>query len=134
MDVMDSPLIDIIDSLQFDNRFVKELPFDQETGNFTRQVLGACYSRVQPLTVSSPSLIAFSQEMARTPGLPSGFCRSKEFTRIFSGNDLMPGMDPFAMCYGGHQFGNWAGQQTKKNHGQCESEIRAAQLPCPDNH
>lgn len=30
--------------------------------------------------------------------------------QIFSGNQLLPGMDPYACCYGGHQFGNWAGQ------------------------
>jgi uncharacterized protein YdiU (UPF0061 family) len=29
---------------------------------------------------------------------------------IFSGNQLVEGMQPYAMCYGGHQFGNWAGQ------------------------
>ncbi len=27
-----------------------------------------------------------------------------------SGNRVLPGMDPYATCYGGHQFGNWAGQ------------------------
>ncbi len=29
---------------------------------------------------------------------------------MFSGNAVLPGADPFAACYGGHQFGNWAGQ------------------------
>jgi uncharacterized protein YdiU (UPF0061 family) len=29
---------------------------------------------------------------------------------LFSGNQLVEGMQPYAMCYGGHQFGNWAGQ------------------------
>lgn len=37
-------------------------------------------------------------------------CRSDEFLNIFSGNALLDGMKPYAMCYGGHQFGNWAGQ------------------------
>ncbi len=27
-----------------------------------------------------------------------------------SGNLVLDGMNPYAMCYGGHQFGNWAGQ------------------------
>ena len=27
-----------------------------------------------------------------------------------AGNRPLPGADPYAMCYGGHQFGNWAGQ------------------------
>ena len=29
---------------------------------------------------------------------------------MFSGDLVLPGMDPHAACYGGHQFGNWAGQ------------------------
>ncbi|MBZ0120856.1 MAG: YdiU family protein, partial [Sandaracinaceae bacterium] len=29
---------------------------------------------------------------------------------VFSGNRLIEGMEPYAACYGGHQFGRWAGQ------------------------
>jgi uncharacterized protein YdiU (UPF0061 family) len=29
---------------------------------------------------------------------------------VFGGNALLEGMQPFAANYGGHQFGNWAGQ------------------------
>jgi uncharacterized protein YdiU (UPF0061 family) len=42
--------------------------------------------------------------------LKDEICQSDLFARVFTGNHLLPGMDPFAMCYGGHQFGNWAGQ------------------------
>ncbi|MCK5478000.1 MAG: YdiU family protein, partial [Methylococcales bacterium] len=37
-------------------------------------------------------------------------CKSEQFSQVFVGNQLLPGMNPFAMCYGGHQFGHWAGQ------------------------
>ncbi|HTU61329.1 MAG TPA: YdiU family protein, partial [Polyangiales bacterium] len=33
-----------------------------------------------------------------------------EFAQVFGGNALLQGMEPFAACYGGHQFGTWAGQ------------------------
>jgi uncharacterized protein YdiU (UPF0061 family) len=36
--------------------------------------------------------------------------KPKDFLAYFSGQKLIPGSIPFAMCYGGHQFGNWAGQ------------------------
>jgi uncharacterized protein YdiU (UPF0061 family) len=36
---------------------------------------------------------------------PSGWTR-----HVFSGTKVMEGTEPYAMCYGGHQFGNWAGQ------------------------
>ncbi len=30
--------------------------------------------------------------------------------KALAGNELLPGMQPYAMAYGGHQFGHWAGQ------------------------
>ncbi len=96
--------------IRFDNRFVRELPEDPVTDNRPRQVKGACYSRVRPRTVRSPRLVAYSREMADRLGFSRRFCQSPGFAEIFSGNRLLPGMDPHAACYGGHQFGNWAGQ------------------------
>lgn len=99
-----------IDSIEFDNQFVKNLPADPEKNNFRRQVEGACYSRVYPVKTAEPKRIIYSKEMAKDLGFSKEFCESDTFVQVFSGNALMPGMDPFAMCYGGHQFGNWAGQ------------------------
>lgn len=96
--------------LQFDNRFVRELPGDTEQRNFRRQVHEAFYSKVQPTPVSSPKLIAYSQEMINLLEISPAPESDPEFTQIFAGNKLLKGMEPFAMCYGGHQFGSWAGQ------------------------
>ena len=60
--------------------------------------------------MSAPQLVAFSQEVADLLGLSKQFCDSDAFVQIFAGNHLLPGMAPYATCYGGHQFGNWAGQ------------------------
>jgi serine/tyrosine/threonine adenylyltransferase len=35
---------------------------------------------------------------------------SNAFVDALSGNGLLPGMETYATVYGGHQFGNWAGQ------------------------
>ncbi|SDU18091.1 protein adenylyltransferase SelO [Desulfobacula phenolica] len=99
-----------LENLTFDNRFVRNLPCDPNTANTRRQVTGACYSRVKPTPVAAPRLVAFSPEAALLMDLKDEACQSELFTRVFTGNHLLPGMDPFAMCYGGHQFGNWAGQ------------------------
>ena len=98
------------ETLQFDNRFTRELPADPETVNETRQVYEACYSRVLPKSVSAPSLIAYSAEVAEALGMNPALVQSERFANVFSGKVVHPQMDPFAMCYGGHQFGNWAGQ------------------------
>ncbi len=96
--------------LDFDNRFVRELPADPEPASHVRQVHGACYSRVMPTPVSAPKLLAWSPEVAALLDLDEADVRAPEFAEIFAGNALMPGMEPYAACYGGHQFGNWAGQ------------------------
>ena len=97
-------------SLTFDNRFVAELPGDPETRNARRQVLGAAWSSVLPTPVPEPRLIAHSREMAEAVGFTPEQVASPEFARVFSGNALLPGMEPYAACYGGHQFGSWANQ------------------------
>ncbi len=99
-----------LDNLVFDNRYVRELPADVETANYRRQVLGACYSSVLPTKVSNPQLVSFSREMAEELGLTEEDCLSDRFSQIFAGNQLLDGMEPYSMCYGGHQFGQWAGQ------------------------
>ncbi len=99
-----------LSALKFDNCFVRELPADPDSSNQLRQVHSACYSRVTPTPVVAPQLVAFSQEVAELLNLKNETCKSKEFAQIFVGNKLLLGMDPYATCYGGHQFGNWAGQ------------------------
>ncbi|MET0411072.1 MAG: protein adenylyltransferase SelO family protein, partial [Polyangiaceae bacterium] len=104
-----------LSDLRFDDSFQRELPADPEQSSQRRPVLGACFSRVRPTAVSAPRLLAYSHEVAALLGLAAcdlapGSVESERFVQVFSGNEILPGMDPFAACYGGHQFGNWAGQ------------------------
>ncbi|MEM6672120.1 MAG: YdiU family protein [Planctomycetota bacterium] len=101
-----TPLLD----LTFLNRFTRDLPGDPETARSTREVTGALYSRIEPVAVEAPRVVAASPECARTIGLDPAEAESPEFLQVFAGNALVPGMEPFAMTYGGHQFGHWAGQ------------------------
>jgi uncharacterized protein YdiU (UPF0061 family) len=94
----------------FDNRFVRELPGDPDTSQGSRQVFGACYSRVSPVVPSQPRLVAVASEVAERLGIDEATMHGEAFLNAFSGHTLLPGMEPFAMCYGGHQFGHWAGQ------------------------
>jgi len=97
-------------ALAFDNSFVRELPGDAETANRRRQVVEACHSRVAPAPVAAPRLVAYAREVAALLDLTPADCETPPFTEVFAGNRLLAGMDPYASCYGGHQFGNWAGQ------------------------
>jgi len=97
-------------SLVFDNKFVQDLPVDPIIENYPRQVRGACFSWVTPQQVSMPSLLAYSKEAAELIDLSESHCQTSYFTEVFSGNTPLEGMQPYASSYGGHQFGNWAGQ------------------------
>ncbi len=99
-----------LDELSFDNRFTAALPADPDAGNSRRQVMGACYSRVDPTPVPAPHLLAHSTEMFDLLGFDADLASDPEFAAVFGGSTLLDGMDPHAHCYGGHQFGNWAGQ------------------------
>lgn len=96
--------------LTFDNRFVRELPGEPEPSSRRRQVHGACWSAVHPTPVAAPRLLAYAREVAQLVGLDESFVASPRFAEVFGGNALLEGMQPYAACYGGHQFGSWAGQ------------------------
>jgi uncharacterized protein YdiU (UPF0061 family) len=95
---------------EFDHWYIDDLPGDPDDRVIPRQVAGAAYSSVDPEPTAAPTLIAHSAEMAETLGISSDVVHSDQFARVFSGNELVDGMKPFAANYGGHQFGNWAGQ------------------------
>jgi uncharacterized protein YdiU (UPF0061 family) len=48
--------------------------------------------------------------MANSLGISSDEINSQKFLNIITGNNVIENSKPYAMCYGGHQFGNWAGQ------------------------
>tara|TARA_R110000824_G_scaffold288508_2_gene476519 strand:- start:89901 stop:91505 length:1605 start_codon:yes stop_codon:yes gene_type:complete len=99
-----------LDSLKFDNSFTRALPADPVIDNNSRLVNAACYSRVSPMPFPKAALVSYSRELAMELGLNPTECLTQRFVDVFSGTELLPGMQPFAACYGGHQFGKWAGQ------------------------
>lgn len=99
-----------LDTLAFTNRFTQDLPADPEVSLRRRQVQGAAFSRQDPTPVAAPRMLAWSPEVAELLGLDPAVGQSPDAALVFGGNRLPTGADPFAACYGGHQFGNWAGQ------------------------
>lgn len=92
------------------NTFITALPADPELENSRRQVTDACFSYVTPKTTQKPSLIHTSDEMRDTLGISKEDISTNVFLEVMTGNSVIPNTKPFAMCYGGHQFGHWAGQ------------------------
>ena len=91
----------------FDHHFARHLPGEDGPPQMPRQVHGACWSHVPPTPVAAPRLLAWSESLAGTLGLAAP---DDDVAAVLAGNRLLPGMKPVAACYGGHQFGQWAGQ------------------------
>jgi len=96
--------------LNIKNTFIENLPADNNLENSTRQVTEAVFSYTNPKKTKGPNVIHTSQEMADELGISNEETQSEFFKNIVTGNEVYPNTKPFAMCYGGHQFGNWAGQ------------------------
>ena len=80
------------------------IPFDNTYG----QLPGAFYSRLKPMPVKAPTLIAFNEALAAQLGITKG--DEADMALAFSGNDLPEGADPLAQAYAGHQFGGFSPQ------------------------
>ena len=97
-------------SLVFDQGFVDHLPADLSSVNVPREVREACYTLVLPSAVTKPSLLAWSNHAASQLGITKPADDAAVLTGVLAGNQVLPGMKPYAARYGGHQFGRWAGQ------------------------
>ncbi|KAL4852996.1 hypothetical protein ACK3TF_005970 [Chlorella vulgaris] len=96
-----------LEDLRFDNTFTAELPADDSEAN----VRSAIYSWVTPTpTGTEPVTLAASASVARLAGLDPSEALRPEFALVFSGNAPLPQTRSYSQCYGGHQFGHWAGQ------------------------
>ncbi|EMT68507.1 UPF0061 protein C20G4.05c [Fusarium odoratissimum] len=89
-------------------------PRDQIT---PRQVRNAAYTWVRPAEQKDPELLAISPAALRDLGIKSGEESTDDFRQLVAGNKLygwdeekLEGGYPWAQCYGGFQFGQWAGQ------------------------
>ncbi|GLS91525.1 UPF0061 protein [Psychromonas marina] len=100
----------LLNNLNIPPRLNAQLPADPNTENSCRSVENAVYSWVDPTPTSQPTLINFNHQLAEQLGFSDEACQSALFTQLMSGNALLEGLKPYALCYGGHQFGQWAGQ------------------------
>lgn len=92
----------------FKKEFVTNFDGDTTGDKRSRQTPGVLYSTAMPSPVKHPELLAWSEDLAAQLGIEKPV-EQKEID-ILGGNAINPTMLPYAACYAGHQFGNWAGQ------------------------
>ncbi|KAF2016737.1 UPF0061-domain-containing protein [Aaosphaeria arxii CBS 175.79] len=118
-----------LSSLPKSNVFTSSLPTDAafptpaDSHSAPRETLGprmikeALFTYVRPEITHSPELLAVSDRAVQDLGLDPKETETEEFNQVFAGNKLLTwdeetkeGIYPWAQCYGGYQFGQWAGQ------------------------
>ena len=68
------------------------------------------HTRVPPTPLPDPYWVGISGMLARQLDLPTGWLQTDEALQALAGNRVLPGSQPLAGVYSGHQFGQWAGQ------------------------
>ncbi|MBI3479029.1 MAG: YdiU family protein [Nitrosomonadales bacterium] len=68
------------------------------------------YSRLQPTPLPNPYLVSFNANAAPLIDLDSTEASRADFAEHFSGSRQLPGAEPLAMLYAGHQFGQFVPQ------------------------
>ena len=73
--------------------------------NTYRRLPGEFYQTVNPEGFQNPHMVAFNPDAAELIDLDPGEALRPEFVEYFSGGKILPGSEPLAMYYTGHQFG-----------------------------
>jgi serine/tyrosine/threonine adenylyltransferase len=74
------------------------------------QLGSAFFTTLKPQPMPAPYWVGRSRAMARELGLSDEWMQSQEALQALTGNAQLPGSQPLASVYSGHQFGQWAGQ------------------------
>ncbi len=82
-------------------RKITELKFD----NTYRKLPQDFYHLIKPTPLKDPHLVCFNSDAGSLIDLDPNEVIKPEFIEYFSGQKLIPGSDPLAMYYTGHQFG-----------------------------
>jgi uncharacterized protein YdiU (UPF0061 family) len=68
------------------------------------------FARLSPTRVTKPRLIKFNESLAAELGVDTRGLGPDKLAAVFAGNVILPGAEPIAMAYAGHQFGNFVPQ------------------------
>ena len=90
--------------MDWETRFLQSTPGEVIVNSKPREVVQSCWVGAEPEKHGNISLIGWTDSVAAMFGIQKA--RHLEF----AGQKIVNGMQPFAHCYGGHQFGQWAGQ------------------------
>lgn len=92
----DFPPLRTLETLNFDNSYAR-LP-------------ELFHSKLYPTPLSNPHLVSFNPAAAALLDLDPAEAARSDFAQYFAGQRMLPGAEPLAMLYAGHQFGHFVPQ------------------------
>lgn len=75
-----------------------------------RQVDQAVWSPTLPEPQPEPKILALNTPLAKNLGPPWSTMEESTWAKVVGGQTVLPDTKPWSLRYGGHQFGQWAGQ------------------------
>src|SRR5687768_11917974 len=87
-------------------RRLEDLNFD----NTYARLPSAFYTKLPPTPVPNPHLVSFNTEAAKLIDLDPAEAHRPDFAEMLTGAKPLPGSEPLAMLYAGHQFGTYVPQ------------------------
>ena len=88
------------------NALAGAVPFD----NSYARLPDRFYARLDPTPVKAPRLIRLNRALAEELGIDADALETEAGVAALAGNGSLPGAEPIAMAYAGHQFGGWSPQ------------------------
>ena len=64
------------------------------------------FAKLNPTPVEHPKIVKLNDELSNNLGIDLEMLELEDWASIFSGNQILPGSEPLAMVYAGHQFGH----------------------------
>ena len=83
-----------------------QFPFDNSYARLPERF----YTKMAPTPVAAPAIVAVNDALAAELGLDPAELRSPGGAEALAGNRPLPGAEPLAQVYAGHQFGGWSAQ------------------------
>ena len=76
--------------------------------NTYKKLAKILHKQVQPQPVKEPRLVVYNEALADSLGIDGLATQDhSELAQIFAGNQMLPGSEPIAQAYAGHQFGHF---------------------------
>jgi uncharacterized protein YdiU (UPF0061 family) len=86
---------------------MNNIPNDWNFDNSYSKLSSRLFSHILPTPVIEPKIVLFNDKLLKEIGVELDFSDKNVVAQYFSGNEILPGTNPLAQAYAGHQFGHF---------------------------